>query len=486
MIRIGVSGLFALALGAFGAGSWGGPSQLYGVQEAPEAATQGATTPAWVLALPEGTPPRDNDQTDLAFISLSQARNTDNEGQKQTRYQSALNAAVAGTQADPTNPQPYLQAAEAHLGLGNLAAADSMFDRATEIYPRYAYEEEMIREAAWIDAFNRGVEALTSNRRPDAVAAFENANLIYQGRPEAYVEAAAILLDDESRTQDVIDLYTKASDAIFARRERGDAESLAAVEEWREYLEVALYNRAHLLFTANRHAEASEVYLQIIENFPEDDGIIGAALVSFGESGKTAEYIPAMEALLAREGLTGDHYMALGGAFYGAERMDLASDAFRKLHEMMPQDRNALSNYALTLYLANKLEDLIVASEKLLAMEPYDQAPYRFLVNAFASSGREADASALLARMEALPYDFVGVNYQPTETGGVFLGQVRNNSAPANGTVNVRLHIVSPDGTITPTDTLAVPLGAQGESTAFELPVRTSAEFAGYRYEVLP
>jgi hypothetical protein len=165
--------------------------------------------------------------------------------------------------------------------------------------------------------------------------------------------------------------------------------------------------------------------------------------------------------------------------------MDFASASFKKLHEMYPQDRNALSNYTLTLYLANKPEELIVAAEKLLAMEPFDQAPYRFLVNAYASSGREADATALLARMEALPFDFAGVNFQPNETGGIFLGQVTNNSRPANSTVNVRLHIVTPDGSTTVTDPVVVTLGAQGEPVPFQVPVTTRAQFVGYRYEVI-
>jgi len=484
IIRIGVSGLFALALGAFGAGSWGGPSQLAGMLQ--DAGPEVQTTPAWVLALPEGTPPRDNSHTNTAFIALSQARTTTNQGQRQTRYQGALTAALAGVEADPTNPQSYLQAGEAHLALGNLDGATQMFDRAIQLHPRYAFEVEYFREAAWIEAFNVGVEALTSNRRPDALAAFQRANNIYDGRPEAFAEAAAILLDDATRVQEVVDLYTHASDAIFARRDRGDEEAEAVFEEWREYLEVALYNRAHLLFTANRHAEAAEVYVLILEHFPEDFTVVPAALVSFDESGKLEEYIPVMESILSRDGGNADTYMSLGAGFYGAERMDLASDSFKKLHEMYPQDRNALSNYALTLYLANKIEDLIVAGEKLLIMEPFDQAPYRFLVNAFASSGREADANALLNRMEALPYDFAQVNYQPTETGGVFLGQVTNNSAAPNATVNVRLHIVSRDGTTTATDPIAIALGARGAAVAFEHPVRTSADFIGYRYEVIP
>jgi tetratricopeptide (TPR) repeat protein len=396
-----------------------------------------------------------------------------------------LTAALAGIEADPTNPQSYLQAGEAHLGLGDIEAAGQMFARATEIYPRYAFEVEIIREGAWIGAFNEGVDALSADRRPEAFAAFQRANQIYQGRPEAYFEAAAILLDDESRVQEVLNLYELASDAVLARRARGDAESLSAVEEWREYFQVALYNRAHLLFTAKRYADAAEVYLQIIEFFPDDDGVIGAALVSFSESGMVEEYLPVMEALLEREGLSGDHYISLGGAFYGAEKMDFASASFKKLHEMYPQDRNALSNYTLTLYLANKPEELIVAAEKLLAMEPFDQAPYRFLVNAYASSGREADATALLARMEALPFDFAGVNFQPNETGGIFLGQVTNNSRPANSTVNVRLHIVTPDGSTTVTDPVVVTLGAQGEPVPFQVPVTTRAQFVGYRYEVI-
>jgi tetratricopeptide (TPR) repeat protein len=393
---------------------------------------------------------------------------------------------MAGIEADPTNPQSYLQAGESQHGLGNLDAATQMFARATEIYPRYTVEVEYFLEAAWIEAFNAGVEALSANRRPDALVAFQRANTIYQGRPESFVEAAALQVDDESRLQEVVDLYASASDAVFARRARGDPDAQSVFDEWREYLEVALYNRAHLLFTAERHAEAAEAYLLILEHFPEDLTVVPAALVSFGESGKVAEYIPVMEGLLSREGVTADTYMSLGAAFFGAEQMELASEAFKKLHEMFPQDRNALSNYALTLYLANKIEDLIVAGEKLLAMEPYDQTPYRFLVNAYASTGRDADANALLNRMAELPYDFAGVNFQPSATGGVFVGEVTNNSAAPNSAVNVRLHIISPDGTTTATDPIPVALGAQGSPATFEHPVTTSAVFLGYRYEVIP
>jgi hypothetical protein len=88
--------------------------------------------------------------------------------------------------------------------------------------------------------------------------------------------------------------------------------------------------------------------------------------------------------------------------------------------------------------------------------------------------------------MAELPYDFAGVNFQPSATGGVFVGEVTNNSAAPNSAVNVRLHIISPDGTTTATDPIPVALGAQGSPATFEHPVTTSAVFLGYRYEVIP
>lgn len=487
-IRIGVSGLFALALGSFGAAAWGGPPQLAALQAQDAAAVVDTTTPAWVLALPAGTAPRDNTQTTTAFIALSQARTATNEGRRQSGYQSGLTAAQAGIAADPTNPQSYLQAGEAHLGLGDFASAHQMFARATELYPRYVLEVEYFLDEAWVSAFNEGVAALQEDDEEEAMVAFAKANAIFPGRPEGFVELAALILaeEDDDRIPELLELYGSALDAIFARRDRGDVDAAATFEGWKKYMEISLYNRAHFLFSTGRHADAVDAYVLIAEHFPEDNAIVAPAVVAVVQAGEIQEQLPLLEGFLARQGLSPEDYMQLGGAFYGAQRWDQAAEAFRRLSEAFPQDRNALSNHALTLYMGNKAADLVPVAQRLLAMEPYDQTAYRFLINAHLQLQQDTEANGLATRMEALPYEFAGVNFVPTPTGGVFVGQLTNKTAAPGTPVRIRIHLSAPDGSVTATDPVSVNLPAPGAPVAVELPVPASGQFVGYRYEVLP
>ena len=126
--RLGVLGGVAMAFLVGGCAGGAAPGAV-----APPAVADEAL-PDWVLALPEGEVARDNDHTGTAALFLAQGA-----------YDQALESAQAGMQFDPMNPQSFLQAGQAYVGLGDLAAADEMFDQVEVLAPRSVLEGNFYR-----------------------------------------------------------------------------------------------------------------------------------------------------------------------------------------------------------------------------------------------------------------------------------------------------------------------------------------------------
>ena len=159
-------------------------ASLLGGCAAATSSTGGTTAPAAASAggrsYPPGTKPSESKFTTPAKLAIAQKK-----------WDVALQQAQQGIAADSANPQHYYLAGQAYAGLGNYAAADSMYDIAQRRYPAYEPEIEPLREAAWAEAFNKGVNAYTAGNTDEAVKDWEQANLIFSGRPEAYQNLAA-------------------------------------------------------------------------------------------------------------------------------------------------------------------------------------------------------------------------------------------------------------------------------------------------------
>ena len=306
--RIVIPSLMVLALGLGGcaAGAAGG-----GGGGAAVAAAQIDTDnlPEWALAFPEGTPPRDNDQTNEAAVALFQASSTPDPARMATFFQDALAMAEAGIAADPGNPQSYFQAGEAHLGLGNLGEAGQAFDRAEELYPLYVLDTRFLREEAWIDAYNEGVAVVES----DPAAAqphFERAHAAYRGRPEAMFQLGQFYIE-QARNSDAIEVYSQALEAIQSPvgREGIDPEPLAA---WDAAVQPILFSLGQLYMSEQRYAEAIETYDEILESNPGDltaTSNLAGALVSEGE---TERANAVLNQLLSRTDLSSRQSFAVG------------------------------------------------------------------------------------------------------------------------------------------------------------------------------
>ena len=492
-IRLGALGGVAMAFLVGGCAGGAAPGAV-----APQAVAD-EDLPDWVLALPEGEVSRDNDHTGTAALFLAQGA-----------YDQALESAQAGMQFDPTNPQSFLQAAQAYIGLGDLMAADEMFAQVEVLSPRSVLEVNFYRETEWIEGFNAAVAAMQGGDTAGALAAFERAHTIYRGRPEAMVQLGA-LYQQEGRLDDALALFTEAVDLIegpVGQREE-DPETIATNAE---NLAASRFNQGQLLFELERYAEASEVYGIIVQEAPDDlmaYSNYGAALVSAGESDRASEVYAE---LLDRPGLTALDYNSIAVGAYNGDLFLQAADAFGRASQAFPENRDFLFNQTQSLYLqvqalGDRAEELAGGPEAELAeveteladvasmlvdvatglveSDSYNRTAYQFLLQGLVRLERQEEAADVADRFTGLPFDIGGFQLTPVEGGYVLPFIVTNRTAAPGATVDLRIQLYDQNRAVAGTQDISIMLEEADVALETQAEFPTDAAVVGYNYEIL-
>ena len=484
--RIVIPSLMVLALGLGGcaAGAAGGGG---GGAAAAAAQIDTDNLPEWALALPEGTPPRDNDQTNEAAVALFQASSTPDPARMATFFQDALAMAEAGIAADPGNPQSYFQAGEAHLGLGNLGEAGQAFDRAEELYPLYVLDTRFLREEAWIDAYNEGVAVVES----DPAAAqphFERAHAAYRGRPEAMFQLGQFYIE-QARNSDAIEVYSQALEAIQSPvgREGIDPEPLAA---WDAAVQPILFSLGQLYMSEQRYAEAIETYDEILESNPGDltaTSNLAGALVSEGE---TERANAVLNQLLSRTDLSSRQSFAVGLGLFEADQYAQAARAFGQASVGMPGDHQTLFMHAQSLYF-NALEaggswqEVIPVAERLLTVDTHSRNSILFLYQALSNIQSTERANEVAVLYDGLPFEVTGLQLETDQGAAAVGGQVTNLTSAPGTSVTIRITFFDENGAQVGTGDTTLSLGGAEEFVDFQVDASTTGTVAGYRYEVV-
>lgn len=439
--------------------------------------------PDWVAELPEGTEPRDNEHTSEATLFLVQAGASQDEAQRENYLRQALQAAQAGIDADPGNPQAYYQAGEALLGLDRIEEGAAMLDRAEELYPRYVWEGTMmLREQAWIDVFNEGIELYQAGEVEAAIEQMEVAHSVYRDRPEAMINLGSMYAQ-VGRFDDASEMFGEVIELTTGPWfDRMDEEVQA---EWTETLHGAQQSRARLLLRAERYADAAAVYEEILARDPdnlEHLSAYAAALVAAGESERARALF---DDLLTRPDLDASDYYTIGVGLYHADEFVESARAFRETYDRVPEHRDAAFNLAQTLYLSDQWEELLEVTENLMEVDPYSEHAYRYRVQALVRADREQEAVALLEQMEALPFTVDDMGLQPGGRDVVLVGLVTNKAQDAGSSVRFRFHFYDVSGAAVGSVEESVQLGAEGQPVQFQVEAPSVPGLFGYRYEVL-
>jgi tetratricopeptide (TPR) repeat protein len=426
--------------------------------------------PQWVQDLPEGIEPRDNDFTSRATLFLAQGRLED-----------ALQTAEAGIAADPENPQSYFQAGDALIALGRLEEGSSRLDRAEALYPRYILETIGVRENAWLEEYNAGIERLNASDLDGALAAFKRANAVYAFRPEGFLNTAAV----QAQLGDYAGSAESFGDAVEVLRgpwmDRVDPDTRAV---WEGMLEPAQSNMGRLYLQVGDYDAAVGAFERLVRDHPDNmeyQTSLASSLVSAGRGEEAGEL---MASLLRRSDLSVTEYFNIGVGMYQTEQYEGAAQAFQRVVDVIPGHREAAFNLAQALYLDERWEALVAATENLMEIDALNPLVYQFRANALLRAGTEAAAMEVYTRGQDLPIVMDEIALQLSGNDLVLVGVLANAAGAPDASVRLRFAFFGADGSEVGSSEVTVNFENQGEARAFE--VRAPAgEFVGYSYRVL-
>ncbi len=439
----------------------------------------------------EGFPPRENDDTRSAELFLTQAETLGDP----SRFQSALDAAMAAIMEDSTNSLGYFQAGRAQIGLGDHVAADTLFEMATELYPAYEQDVRIQRESAWITLFNSAIGPLDTGDSDEGIRFLEAAEVIFPGqRPEAMINLA-VTYNQVGRIDDAIDAFGAAL-AIIRGPRMEEADSVTAAS-WAESEMNVSFNRAMLLSQQERYDEAIGEYERFLEGNPGDVAALSSLASVLSEAGMADSAQAIYDNLLSGADLGMRELFNIGVGLYGAaseaadpdvarEQFGRAADAFRQVAEVAPENRDAVFNLAQSLYEAGNWEELIPVARELLELDGYNPDSYTILAQGLVETDQSQEAVEILQTREGLAFRIEASSLTPrTSGGGSVSGQLVNNTLDPGTVVTIRVHFNGEDGAGVGALDIRVTAPAQGAAELFRADLTSEESVLGYYYEVV-
>lgn len=430
----------------------------------------------------EAQEPVDNSFTALASVNLEAARTALLPTDAAISYQKALDLALDGIAAAPTNSRSHFQAARAYMGLGRYAEADTSYSKAEELWPDYLEETLLYRENGWVEMYNQGLD-ITDVDEQAALDLFLKANVVYRGRPETYLSIASILAG-RAEYQEAIDAYREVIRTIDmpTTRER-DEETLT---RWVNFRAMALLNLGQLYLGTDRPEEAAEAYQAVLDRDPNNEQAKGNLAIALASGTEGDAALEMYEEILVDTSASEYDYYNAGVGFYKAEIWDRAVVAFRGVIDRNPMHRDALQNMAQSMVLARQYEELLPFSKRLLEMDPQNEFAFRFHARALVETGSSNEAVTLMEEMEELSFLVDDLRLVALgNTGARIEGILVNKTLEEGASVKLRFHFFGRDGSELGTKDVNVDTGEADVAMAFRVEFSGDQSIGGYSYEVV-
>ncbi len=392
----------------------------------------------------------------------------------------ALERALLGVDSEPENPIHYMLAGLAHVRLAQYSEADAMFTEAQRIYPAYELDIAPEREVAWMELFNAGVAAYAEGDVERTIAAWEQAGMMWDLRPEASLNLAK-LFKNEDKWDDAIGAYQRA----IARLERKPGTRVLPQEELQARDDLRIRTEESLvqlfLFT-ERFAEAEPLLRRHLEGDPTSIQVRVDLAAALHGSGRDAEAVAIYTELLSEPGLEARDLFNIGIALYRTNNFMAAAEAFERLTRLQPHSRDAWFNYTNSLFAAEAWESLAPVGDRLTEVDPLGETAGLIAARAHLELGDEQSASEELDRTESAPVHVEGLELRASGPDTSLQGRVVGNAAEPGTSVHLRFTFYGVDGTVG-TQPLTVSAPPRGTRAGFEITFEGLA--TAYRYELV-
>lgn len=424
---------------------------------------------------------RESEYTRSAELFLTQAEMA---GQLD-KFQLALEAAMKEMANDPGNAVGYFQAARAQIGLEDYVAADTLLSKAVAMHPPYESEEKVYRETAWIAAFNAAVGMDDTNAVLELLQAAE---MIFPGRRPEALRNMGVHYEALGRDDEAIAAFGAALEIIRGPRtaEMMEQDSVMA-QSWLAQEAVLASSRAMLLSRQERYAEAADEYAAYLARFPGDVSALSQMAAQLAAGGNPDSAQAIYDGLLHGAGMGIRDYFNVGVGLYMAENYPRAAEAFRKVVDVSPQNRDALLNLTTALYQGEDWEACAPVGRRLLELDPYGANNHIMLARCLSETEQDLEAGGVIEQYEALDFLINSATLSPKAGGGgVVTAELTNRTLTPGTMITVLVHFSGADGAQVGTSSLRVAAPQMEETVEFTADYTSDEEIMGYYFLIVP
>jgi tetratricopeptide (TPR) repeat protein len=470
--RFGLVLMLALGLGTAGCASGGAGPAGGGTSARP--ATPGGE------ALAQGERPRQTENTRLAQRQLEAGDDTEDPAEAKMFYEQALEAAMAGIAEDGTNPLAHRQAALANLSLENYEAAAAHFEHAATLRPIYAFEDEGIREQAWIMLYQQAIPLVNAGDYEPAIELFESANAIFASRPEGMVTLAQLYA--QTRDHDKALANMDAALVIINSDKITEMDS-ATVVAWQTQAADLPLLRAQVLADAGRFEEAAVAFRAIAAEHPDDLLALRNLAGILIQMGNEAEAFEVYDDLMTRPGLTSGDFYTIGVGFYTGSAYTRAAAAFEGAVRLSAKDRDAIEMWTRSLQLDSAYAAIPGVGERWIQLDPNNQNAYLIMAQATNINGDEDRARELIGAIDGLAVDVKDLQIARRSDGGATVsGSVINKTLEQGTSVTLIFTFYTAAGDVMGTVEHRVTVGATAMAEVFQVNFDSADRIGGYGY----
>lgn len=310
---------------------------------------------------------------------------------------------VRGEQAQSAAAWYYL--GRTYLLKGDVAGADSSFDKATQLAPDCDIDINTYRQNAWAVLANAGIEKLRGNDTDSALVYFRQASIVFDQLPHVFENMGVIFANSDQQD----------SAAFYFGKAAQIAEADTSLVENRNS---ATLNQAMTLQRMEKHQEAIDVLVKYLSWNPADIDARRSLAYSYRQAGQTATADSLEQAMVEEfskmnyDSLSTNDLMSVGVNLFNAKKYDEAAGIFEKLMTRNGWSRDAVYNAANSYLALKQWDKLLTASRRLMEIEPLNEDAYRLASQALRELKQQDELLKVAETFVALPVNLEVSNFQ--------------------------------------------------------------------------
>jgi tetratricopeptide (TPR) repeat protein len=470
-IRYGLVSVMAIGLGLFGCASGGG------------GAVGSSDVMSSVGGSGAGVSPRNTDFTRVAENAIEAAEDAASDAEARGHYDQAVGAAQSAITEDSQNPLAHRLAGVASMGLDDYVGASGHFDQAQDLRPLYEFDLVGIREAAWLDLYQEATPYVQSGDYATAATHFENANVIYSGRPEVMITLGKIYAQLREHDKAVENFDAALA---FMRSDVVATMDSVTVEGWREQMADLPMLRAQVLADAGRFEDAVGTYRHMSAANPDDIDLKRGLAAILLKMGNRSEATQIYDDMVTMPGLMAADFFAIGVGFYQGSDYARSAAAFEGAATASVNDRDAIEMWARSLQLDSMWTELPPVTERWVDLDPNSQNAYLIMAQSANQNGDAERTQMAIQAVDGLEVTVNDLQLSRLGNGGAAVsGSLANKTLEPGARVSLRFTFYANDGTPIGSVTEAVSAGMIDMGQVFQIQFDSAEPVSGYGYEIL-